>query len=82
MKDTWLVSANTWGDIMGRKTVELRAVVRLKDGSEIIQTGIYVFEDATIASIRDLMKNGIKIEGIRVPVAYVEFDMKDEEEEE
>ena len=67
---------------MGRKTVELRAVVRLKDGSEIIQTGIYVFEDATIASIRDLMKNGIKIEGIRVPVAYVEFDMKDEEEEE
>lgn len=67
---------------MGRKTVELRAVVRLKDGSEIIQTGIYVFEDATIASIRDLMKNGIKIEGIRVPVAYVEFDMEDKEEEE
>lgn len=67
---------------MGRKTVELRAVVRLKDGTEIIQTGIYVFEDTTLASIRDLMKNGVVIEGIRVPVAYVEFDMKDKEEDE
>lgn len=67
---------------MGRKTVELRAVVRLKDGSEIIQTGIYVFDDTTLTQIRELMKNGIMIEGIRVPVAYVEFDMKDEEEEE
>ena len=66
---------------MGRKTVELRAVVRLKDGSEIIQTGIYVFDDTTLAQIRELMKNGIVIEGMRVPVAYVEFDMKDEEDD-
>ena len=36
---------------MGRKTVELRAVVRLKDGSEIIQTGIYVFEDAFVFAV-------------------------------
>ena len=67
---------------MSRETVELRAVVRLKDGSEIVQTGIYVFSDTTIKAIRDLMKNGVVIEGIRVPVAYVEIDMKDEEEEE
>ena len=67
---------------MSRKTVELRAVVKLKDGSEIVQTGIYVFEDTTIAQIRELMENGITIEGIRVPVAYVEIDIKDKEEEE
>lgn len=67
---------------MSRKTVELRAIVKLKDGSEIVQTGIYVFEDTTIAQIRELMENGITIEGIRVPVAYVEIDMKDKEEEE
>lgn len=68
--------------MMSRETVELRAVVRLKDGSEIVQTGIYVFEDTTIAQIRELMENGITIEGIRVPVAYVEIDVKDKEEEE
>lgn len=62
--------------------MELRAVVKLKDGSEIVQTGIYVFEDTTIAQIRELMENGITIEGIRVPVAYVEIDIKDKEEEE
>ena len=67
---------------VSRKTVELRAVVRLKDGSEIVQTGIYVFEDTTIAQIRELMENGITIEGIRMPVAYVEIDIKDKEEEE
>ena len=67
---------------MSRETVELRAVVKLKDGSEIVQTGIYVFEDTTIAQIRELMENGITIEGIRVPVAYVEIDIKDKEGEE
>ena len=81
MKDTSLEYANTSSDTMGRKTVELRAVVRLKDGSEIIQTGIYVFDDTTIKSIREMMGNGIVIEGVRVPVAYVEFDMKGEDDD-
>ncbi len=67
---------------MSRETVELRAVIRLKDGREIVQTGIYVFSDTTIAQIRKLMEKGIVIEGVRCPVAYVEIDMKDKEEEE
>ena len=67
---------------MTRNVVELRAVVKLKDGSGVVQTGIYVFSDTTIAQIRKLMENGINIEGIKCPVTYVEIDMKDEEEEE
>ena len=62
--------------------MELRAVIDLGEKGELVQTGIYVFSDMTIDQIRDLMKNGIEIEGVRVPVTYVEFDMKDEEEEE
>ena len=67
-------------DRMSRRTVELRAVMKIGN-KEYVQTGIYVFEDATIASIRDLMSNGIEIEGQRFPVDYVEFDMKDKEDE-
>ena len=81
MKGMSLGYANTSNDTMGRKTVELRAVVRLKDGNEIVQTGIYVFDDTTIAQIRKLMEKGIVIEGVRVPVAYVEIDMKDEDDD-
>lgn len=62
---------------MSRETVELRAVVRLKDGSEVMQTGIYVFSDTTISQIRELMKKGIIIEGVRCSVAYIEIDVKD-----
>ena len=65
---------------MSRKTVELRAVVKVGN-EEIVQTGIYVFEDTTIAQIRKLMENGIKIGNTRYEVAYVEIDMKDEEDE-
>ena len=67
---------------MSRETVELRAVIDLGEKGELVQTGIYVFSDTTIAQIRELMENGIKIEGVRYPVAYVEIDMKDKEEEE
>ena len=65
---------------MSRETVELRAVIDLGEKGELVQTGIYVFSDTTIAQIRKLMENGIMIEGVRVPVTYVEFDMKDKEE--
>lgn len=67
---------------MSRQPVELRAVIDLGEKGELVQTGIYVFSDTTIAQIRELMENGIKIEGVRYPVAYVEIDMKDKEEEE
>lgn len=65
---------------MSRKTVELRAVVKVGN-EEIVQTGIYVFEDTTIQQIRKLMENGIKIGNTRYEVAYVEIDMKDKEED-
>lgn len=67
---------------MSRQPVELRAVIDFGEKGELVQTGIYVFSDTTIAQIRELMENGIKIEGVRYPVAYVEIDMKDKEEEE
>ena len=66
---------------MGRKTVELRAIMDV-DGTEIVQTGIYVFEDTTIAMIWDLMSNGIEVFGKRYPVKMIEFDQNDEEEDE
>ena len=67
---------------MSRETVELRAVIDMGEKGELVQTGIYVFSDTTIAQIRKLMEKGIVIEGVRCPVAYVEIDMKDKEEEE
>ena len=66
---------------MGRKTVELRAIVDF-NGIDIVQTGIYVFEDTTLAMIRDLMSNGIDLDGRRWPVKTIEFDQNDEEEDE
>ena len=63
---------------MGRKTVELRAISSLEDGSEAVQTGIYVFEDTTIAQIRNLMSNGVN----NMKVDRVEFDAYDKGGEE
>ncbi len=58
------------------RTVELRAIMRLDDGRELVQTGIYVFESATLKSICELMENGIR--GHKV--TSVEFDLWDVEE--
>lgn len=66
------------GESMGKKTVELRAVADYA-GHEVVQTGIYVFEDTTIAQIRELMKDGIEIYGKRYHVKYVEIDTNVEE---
>lgn len=62
--------------------VELKAIMDLPDGRELVQTGIYVFSTTTIAEIRDLMSNGCSTEFGRLPVKAVEFAMKNEEEEE
>jgi len=58
------------------KTVELRAIMKLEDGTDMVQTGIYVFDSATLKSICELMENGIK--GHKV--TSVEFDLWDVEE--
>lgn len=50
--------------------------MKLNDGTEVVQTGIYVFESATLKSICELMENGIN--GHKV--TSVEFDLWDVEE--
>lgn len=61
------------------KTVELRAVWKLDNGSEQVQTGIYVFENTTIKEMRELMES-YKSRGEKVP-DYVEFNVVDKEED-
>ena len=58
-------------------TVELRAITKMNDGSEAIQTGIYVFEDTTIKEIRELMMRNVR----NLRVDAVEFDIYDKEED-
>lgn len=60
------------------RKVELRAVMKLDDGTEMVQTGIYVFESATLKSICELMENGIN--GHKV--TSVEFDLWDVDKDE
>lgn len=58
--------------------VELYAVWKNEDGTEFVQTGIYVFENTSIKEIRDLMKSYAE-EGERIP-DKVEFKVMEEEE--
>ena len=58
-------------------TVELRAITKMNDGSEVIQTGIYVFEDTTIKEIKELMMRNVR----NLRVDSVEFDIYDKEED-
>lgn len=60
-----------------KNTVELRAITKMNDGSEAIQTGIYVFEDTTIKEIRELMMRNVR----NLRVDAVEFDIYDKEED-
>lgn len=60
-----------------KNTVELRAITRMNDGSETIQTGIYVFEDTTIKEIKELMMRNVR----NLRVDAVEFDIYDKEED-
>lgn len=49
----------------------------MNDGSEAIQTGIYVFEDTTIKEIKELMMRNVR----NLRVDSVEFDIYDKEED-
>lgn len=60
-----------------KNTVELRAITKMNDGSEAIQTGIYVFEDTTIKEVRELMMRNVR----NLRVDAVEFDIYDKEED-
>lgn len=39
---------------MGRRPVEVRFAYQQDDGDVLVQTGIYVFEDTTLADLRRL----------------------------
>lgn len=61
-------------------TVELRAIVALPDDRELVSTGYYVTESATLAQIREMFANGIDVKDFgRMPVSRVEFSMEEEE---
>lgn len=60
------------------KPVELRAVWKNQDGTEKVQTGIYVFDNTTIKEVRDLMMC-YRSRGEDVP-DYIEIDVTDDEE--
>lgn len=61
------------------ETVELRAICRLSDGTELIQTGIYVFKDTTIEHILKIMEKGIRTKEFGVlPIVAVEIPMSKE----
>ena len=60
-----------------RNIIELRAITRMNDGSEAVQTGIYVFEDTTIKEIKELMMRNVR----NLRVDSVEFDIYDKEED-
>ena len=60
-----------------RNIIELRAITRMNDGSEAVQTGIYVFEDTTIKEIRELMMRNVR----NLRVDSVEFDIYNKEED-
>ena len=59
--------------------VELKAICILPDGSELIKTGIYVFENTTIAQIRELFAKGITTPVGTHLVSKVEIQMEDKE---
>ena len=60
-----------------KNIIELRAITRMNDGSEAIQTGIYVFEDTTIKEIKELMMGNVH----NLRVDSVEFDIYNKEED-
>ena len=60
-----------------RNIIELRAITRMNDGSEAVQTGIYVFEDTTIKEIKELMMRNVH----NLRVDSVEFDIYNKEED-
>lgn len=58
---------------MSHNYIELRAICKLDDGTELIQTGIYVFDTATLRQCIELMKNGVngkKITSIEFDTGY------------
>lgn len=61
-----------------RDSVELCAVWKRDDGTEMVQTGIYVFDDTMLKDVRRLMM--LYSESGEEPPYKVEFRVKGDEE--
>ena len=46
---------------MGRRPVEVRFAYQQDDGDVLVQTGIYVFEDTTLADLRRLAERSKEV---------------------
>ena len=58
------------------KNVELLAITKLNDGSELVQTGIWVRSNITLDGIFELFENGVHGR----PVDKIEFSLKGEDD--
>lgn len=63
---------------MGRNTVELCAIWEMPDGTERVQTGIYVFDITSLKECKDLMMSYAE-EGKKAP-DRVEFRVVERDE--
>ncbi len=62
---------------MANKITELRAVFDIGGGKELVKTGIWILDSASIAHIKDMMSNGIEIEGYgRIIPKTLKFDLE------
>ncbi len=67
-------------NITSNKITELRAVFDIGGGKELVQTGIWILDSASIAHIKEMMSNGVEIAGYgRLMPTKVEFDLQDAE---
>ncbi len=65
---------------MANKMTELRAVFDIGGGKELVKTGIWILDSVSIDHIKDMMSNGIEIEGYgRMIPTKIEFDLQDAE---
>lgn len=65
---------------MNNKITELRAVLDIGEGKELVQTGIWILDSASIAHIKEMMSKGIEIDGYgRMIPTKIEFDLQDAE---
>ena len=60
--------------------IELKAVMLLPDGRELVHTGYYVPDTVTIADVKEMFAKGLQTEFVELDVYKIEFNMKEEDE--
>lgn len=59
--------------------IELKAVMLLPDGHELVHTGYYVPDTATLADVKKMFAKGLRTEFGELDVYKIEFNMEEEE---